>query len=356
VSQPFAVAGCDALGFTPALSAQITRQLDGAAPNATPYQAIALTATLSADPDQAGIKTASVLMPKPLTIDISKLGALCEQAQYLSDTCPEDTKIGTATAVTPLLPPGQVLTGPAYILRGDGTVLPRVFVRLHDPLQNRISISIVGKTSFENQTQIRTVFDDLPDAPLNSFSLTVGRLLSTTKSPCQDAVQSGGAMTGTLTGQNGKTNAVNSEFNFDCSGLYVSHVFKKRKGAKSTLKFTAENLGAQPKTKKLTLKFGKYLTLSKKKLAKKLTLTADGKKLKSKCFKFKSASTVEIGFCGKKVSKITLSFKAGSLIAAKKLRSPKVSVTNIAADNKKLVLPLSLKVNQPDPYLLYVAK
>jgi len=343
------------LAFSPTLSANVALQSNGKAPNATPYQPISLSATLQADPDQAGIQTASVLMPKPLTIDISKLGALCEQDQYLTDTCPADTQIGTASASTPLLPPGQDLSGPVYILRGDGTVLPRVFVRLHDPFQNRISISIVGKTSFENSTQIRTVFDGLPDAPLNTFSLTVGRLLSTTKSPCQDAVQYGSAMTGTLTGQNGKSSGVNSAFTFDCSGTYWSHVFKAN-GKKSTLKIGMENRGIQASSKTVTLQLSKGLAFNKKALAKKLIVKADGKKLKAKCIAFKSASKIEIGFCGNKVRNATFEFKASALIAVKKLRSPTLTTTNVAADKSKITAPQPLKPDVPIPALPYVPK
>jgi hypothetical protein len=352
VVRPYAIAGCEALGFSPTLSASIIRP-DGHAPTATPYQGVSLSANLIANPDQAGIKAASILLPKPLTIDLAKLPlTICEQGQYETNTCPAASIIGNAVATSPLLPPGETLSGPVYILRAvPPRAIPRLFVRLN----GRINLSIVAMNSFENGSQIRTDFSDLPDAPLNSFSMNVSSLLTTTRSPCQDAVNVGSSMTGTLTGHNGKTAAVDSPFNFDCSGTYVSQKFKK-KGKKSTLRLKFENRGSQPKTKKLTLKFGKWLSINKRGIKKKLTISVDGKKLKSKCFKYKSAAVLEISLCGKKGKLVDLNFKAGSLTAAKKLRSPRVTATVVSADNKKLVLPLSLKKPVPQFVLPFVPK
>ena len=73
-----------------------------------------------------------MLLPKPITIDILKLPiGLCEEAQYLTDTCPPTTIIGNATATSPLLPAGEVLSGNIYLLKAvPPRVIPRLFIRL----------------------------------------------------------------------------------------------------------------------------------------------------------------------------------------------------------------------------------
>ena len=105
---PYTTTGCELLGFSPALSASVVRSADGKPIDSTEYQPINLSATLAASPDQAGIQKASVLLPKPITIDVLKLPiGLCEQAQYETNTCPASTLIGNASATSPLLPAGR---------------------------------------------------------------------------------------------------------------------------------------------------------------------------------------------------------------------------------------------------------
>ena len=290
-SVPYPVSGCDALGFSPSLSASI-KTPSGAPPNASDFQAVNLIATLNAQPDEAGIKKASILMPKPLTMDVSKLPPVCEKAQHLLDACPDSTIIGNAVATSPALLPGEVLSGPVYLLRGDGTVMPRLYVRL----SGRITVRFVGKTSFENETQLRTVFTDLPDAPLSSFTMNVSDLLSTMEKPCDLGNKYGFSMTGTLTGQNGKTTGVDSPFVFDCAGIALRYKFTA-KSRRSTLNFTLKTVGSQPKIKSVKIKFPKYLSMNKRALRRKLNVKVDGKRLNSKCFRYLKPDLLKLGLC-----------------------------------------------------------
>ena len=222
--------GCEALGFSPALSASVVRAADGLPPNSSDFQLINLSASLTANPDQAGIKQASILLPKPITIDVTKLPTvICEEDQYKTNTCPLISMIGNAVATSPLLLPGETLSGPVYILRA---VAPRVIPRLFVRLEGRINISLVATNTFENGTQVRAVFDDLPDAPLNTFSMNVNNFLSTMKAPCDLAAKSGNSMTGTLTGQNGVAAPVNSAFDFNCASSTARLKVSKFKGGK----------------------------------------------------------------------------------------------------------------------------
>lgn len=327
---PYTVTGCDLLGFSPALSASIVRTADGLPVDSREFQPINLSANLAASPDQAGIKAASILLPKPITIDILKLPiGLCEEAQYLTNSCPASTIIGNAVATSPLLLPGEFLSGNIYLLKA---VPPRVIPRLFIRLEGRIGISLVAVNSFENGTQIRAEFTDLPDAPLSSFSMNVNNFLLSQKDPCQDAETFGSAMTGTLTGHNGKTSAVNSELAFNCSGIYLKHRFKK--GKKPTLTMDVDARKMQT-LKAGRLQFGKYLTINKKRIKKGLILRANGKRLSAKCVRVRSKSVLDLNLCKKRYAKLNLSFKKGTLVGARKLRKPTVKLTLTDGTNKR---------------------
>ncbi|MFY9468700.1 MAG: hypothetical protein WAP37_01090 [Solirubrobacterales bacterium] len=265
-------------------------------------------------------------MPKPVTINVLKLPLnICEQQQYETLSCPAESIIGSATATSPLLLPGETLTGPVYLLRGENfSPLPRLFIRLG----GRISLSVVGKSSFEpgTGTQIRAVFDDLPDAPLSTFSLGITNLLSTVKKPCKLGDKYGRSMTGTIFGHNNKQAAVLSTFDFDCAGVAIKHRFKKR-GEKTTLGVTVQTQGSQAPVRRIRLQFHKYLTLNKRAVKRKLIIKGDGRRIKPKCFTVKRASVLEVGFCGKRYRNMQFSFRAGSLAANRKLKNPKLTMT-----------------------------
>ncbi len=326
ISVPFAVAGCEALGFSPELKAAVKR-LDGSAVNSEASQPVSLTANLVANADQAGIKDAHIMLPKPLTIDILKLPSPCEIGQEAA--CPAGSRVGTATATSPLLRPGESLSGPVFVYRNIGKALPRLLVQL----RGRISVDIVGTSSFypeatsttSSGTQIVTDFKNLPDAPLDAFSMNVDGVLRTTKTPCEHARDFGSSMTGTLTGQNGKTSAVDSALSFDCSGVAESHTARFN-GKKSTMKITLQAQGNHAKMKKVKLKLSKRLMFNKRALKRKLIILGDGKRVKSRCYRQIGKDSLEINLCGKSYTTISFNFKAGSLIAPKRLSKASVKV------------------------------
>ena len=78
------------------------------------------------------------------------------------------------------------------------------------------------------------------------------------------------------------------------------------------------------------------MKLNKKALKKKLIIKADGKKLAAKCFKAKSASVLEIGFCGKAANHIAIQFKSGSLKGSKSLKKSSFKIVASGTDNKSV--------------------
>lgn len=329
VTQPFNVTGCDTLGFAPQLAVEVKRP-DGTLPNGDDFQKINLSATLNASAEEAGISGASILMPKPLTVDAGKLPpVICEVNQYPND-CPAVAQVGTAEATSPLLLPGEFLSGPVYLLRNPGK-LPKLFVKLG----GRISVNVVGTTSFENDTQIRTRFTDLPDAPLSTFTMNVNDFMLTMAAPCDLAEQFGTAMTGTLTGHNGKSAPVSSTLGFNCNealrdGLGIKKVFRKR-GANTTLSLGLRAKGKQPNMKKVTLRLGKHLTLNRSQLMRRLSIRVNGKRMSRagirRSVKVIDGSTIQFQSGNKRYRRIDFAFRRGSLTAGRKLRRPTVRLT-----------------------------
>jgi hypothetical protein len=324
-SYPFQVTGCDALGFGPSLSANVVDTTTGAPPgNSSSSKSVSatLSATLTANPDDAGITSTSILLPKPLTINVTKIPPVCEQIQFDTDTCPSSSAVGAASAVSPLLV--EPLSGTIYLLRAiPPLVTPRLAIELRGP----INTNIVAVNSFEpgTGTQIRTTITDLPDVPISSFSLQIANVVSTINTAC-DTPPAAWSMTGAFNGFNGKSAPVAAPLEFGCNTVAFSKINKKWRGKKSTLSFNAKAQGKLLPWSKFKFALPKGVTLLKKGLAKNLIVKADGKKLKAKCLKAKGSNTIEINFCKKSASTLTVQFKAGSLNAKKKIKKPKLTV------------------------------
>jgi hypothetical protein len=265
-----------------------------------------------------------------VTINVAQLGARCTIAQFDADACPANTIYGSVSAVTPLLP--DPLKGDVYLAMQTGTNLPALYMRLRGP----IAVDVIGHTSYANNgTQILTKFDDLPDAPLTSLSLQVDKLISTRSNAC-DTKPADWNMTGTFNANptNGKSSSFALPLDITCPIARYTAKFKA-KTKKTTLSLNATAQGRGGKLKKLSITVPKGVKLNKKALAKKVTVKGDGKKLKSKCFKAKSSTILEVGLCKKQYDNITVSFGSGSLTAPKKVKKPKVKATAVNAAGTK---------------------
>lgn len=332
MSQAWNATGCDQLGFNPGIQVSLIDPSTGKVPAAsTPAHLVAgrFTTTLTSSPGDANIDNASVLMPLPVTISVSQLGPTCSIAAFDTDTCPANTIYGSVSAITPLL--AAPLTGDVYLIK-QATALPAIYLRLRGP----IGVDVVGRTSFENVSQIRTKFDDLPDAPLTSLSLQIDNVISTRPNACEFKPEQWN-MTGTFNSNptNGKSSSFALPMDFTCPPARYKVKFKAR-GKKTTLSADAIAQGRGGKIKKLLVQLPKGVKINKKALAKKVTLRGDGKKLKSKCFKaIKKNTVLEIKLCNKRYEKVSVKFASGSLTAPKKVKKPKVKMTVYNASGQK---------------------
>lgn len=154
----FQVGGCRGLEFRPRLQ---TRLFGGTKRNDNPR----LRAVLNARPGDANIGRAVVALPHSEFLDQSHIRTVCTRVQFAAGQCPAGSVYGYARAFTPLL--DQPLEGPVF-LRSSSHQLPDLVVALH----GQVDLNLVGRIdSFHGG--IRTSFENVPDAPVSKFVLTM---------------------------------------------------------------------------------------------------------------------------------------------------------------------------------------
>lgn len=331
----FAATGCEALGFSPSLAMSVVDSTSGKPPvNGSSTNAVSanLTATLTSNPGDAGIKDVSILMPRPLTINVLAIPPACKLAEYNDGAgqCPETSRVGSVSAVSPLLP--EALTGSVYLLLQNDPA--RAVPRLLIALRGRINIDIIADNRFENGTQIRTSLTNLPDVPLSAFTLQVDKVLSTRNEACTVPADEWAAL-GQMSAFNGKSVPVNNQFVFGCTPKYS---FTYRKRAKKTV-FNVTAVGGPQKMRKLTVRLPKQVVPIKKGLKRKLVVTADGKRLSARCYKV-SKTTLTVTLCGKSASTVIARFRSGSLSAGRKAPATKrlknLSISGVDTAKKRI--------------------
>lgn len=339
-SVPFQATDCGSLGFSPQLAISMVGPGGKAPGPSTGGVSVpaALSATLNSNPNDAGIKTAEVLFPRPLTINVVNLPIACRAAIYESqgaEGCPASTIIGEAVATSPLL--REPIKGKVYLLQTNTTTnsYPRVLAAMRGP----INTDIIGVNKLEESlVRFRTTFSDLPDVPLNSFTLKVDQLMSTRPDTCTTP-QNEWVAQGTLGGHNGSSAGVVNPLAFTCEATATAK-FKNR-GKKTTLTLKVLPPGGNT-LKSVSVKFPKGLKTIKKGLKKKATFKGGSRKLAAKCAKA-SSNKLTANFCKKKVVSYTATFKAGSLTATKKVKKPKFTVTTVDSAGRKSTFVIQAK-------------
>jgi hypothetical protein len=159
-TSPFQAASCAALQFKPRLD---LRLLGGAGRGAHPR----FRARLTMPAGDANVSRATVTLPDSAFLDQSHIRTVCTRVQYAADQCPAGAIYGYAEAVTPLL--DAPLTGPVY-LRSSDNRLPDLVAALRS--REGIRFELVGRVD-SLKGRIRNTFDIVPDAPVDSFTLTM---------------------------------------------------------------------------------------------------------------------------------------------------------------------------------------
>jgi hypothetical protein len=154
--------GCDSLPFAPKLrfTVQGETRADGHP---------TLKATVTQGPGQANIAHSRVVLPdaiRPELLALQRPGTLCPEALLATRACPPTSQVGTARAVTPLLP--EPLTGPVYVVQQIANPLPKLAVHL----DGLVSLRLDAQNAIQH-VQIVNTFDGVPDVPLTSFELKI---------------------------------------------------------------------------------------------------------------------------------------------------------------------------------------
>jgi len=163
LSTPFAVGGCNALGFRPRLKLSL-----GGQTRRTGNPAV--KAVLTAPEGGANIASTTVILPRSEFIDQSHVGNPCTRVQFAAEACPAKSVLGTAKAWSPLL--DRPLTGPVYFRSNGGErKLPDIVADLHGQIHVVLVGFIDSKKVGREGSRVRTRFASVPDAPVSRFEL-----------------------------------------------------------------------------------------------------------------------------------------------------------------------------------------
>src|SRR3954451_7564721 len=188
---PTGATGCDALAFSPALSAVADGRTSAAG-------GAGLRVTITQPLEQSNVRSVSVQLPKELTARGTTVAGACPEATFAADpsSCAA-AQVGTVTASTPVLP--DALTGPVYLV-AHATGLPTIEALLQG---HKLSIDLSGSITFTPTGQVNSTFASVPDAPITSFVLDLPpgphSALSSTSGVCGGPL----TMATTIVGQSG---------------------------------------------------------------------------------------------------------------------------------------------------------
>lgn len=179
-------------------------------------------------------------LPASINVDALNIPAdVCTTAQRDANACPASSKIGTATAPTPLLTAG--LSGDVYMVEIDGKTVPDLAIFFNNPPNSIRSFRLDGATKYvgAQANQIETTFANNPQNPINEFKMTINGgasgLMKVIECPSGSASPEDGPITFNLTGFSGQTAANSSTPALaDCFG--IAKLKKISKCVKSKLK------------------------------------------------------------------------------------------------------------------------
>jgi hypothetical protein len=192
LTTPFQVEGCSGLAFKPTFTASTSgkpSKVNGAS----------LVTTITQPAGQANIKSVFVQLPLQLPSRLTSLQKACLAKVFEANpySCESASQVGTATAITPVLP-GQ-MTGPVYLVSFGGEEFPQIDLVLEDL---GVRVIVVGHTKITKGITT-TNFSATPDVPVSSITVNLplasNSALAANGNLCAPTL----LMPTTITGQNG---------------------------------------------------------------------------------------------------------------------------------------------------------
>lgn len=161
-SSPFQVENCSALPFKPTFTASTSAK-------ASKANGASITTTMTQAPGQANIKSVLVQLPKQLPSRLSTLNKACLAKTFEENpyNCSKESMVGTATAVTPVLP--NVMKGPAIFVSHAGEEFPSLELVLE---ADGVRVIVEGKTHISKGITT-TNYAATPDVPVSSITVNL---------------------------------------------------------------------------------------------------------------------------------------------------------------------------------------
>ena len=170
ISSHFQMGSCRSLTFKPNFKVSTsgeTSRKDGASLDARILYPTGALGDNQAS-SQSNVKMVKVDLPKQLPSRLTTLQKACPSATFEANpaSCPEDSRVGNATAITPVLP--VQLTGPAYFVSYGGAKFPELVVVLQG---YGVTVYLHGETFISKAGITSSTFRNVPDVPITSFEL-----------------------------------------------------------------------------------------------------------------------------------------------------------------------------------------
>jgi hypothetical protein len=170
IGSHFQMGSCRALTFKPNFKVSTsgkTSRKDGASLDAKILYPTGALGDNQAS-SQSNVKMVKVDLPKQLPSRLTTLQKACPSATFEANpaACPEDSRVGNATAITPVLP--VQLTGPAYFVSYGGAKFPELVIVLQG---YGVTVLLHGETFISKAGITSSTFRQVPDVPITSFEL-----------------------------------------------------------------------------------------------------------------------------------------------------------------------------------------
>jgi len=197
LSVPFQVTNCATLAFKPQFkvsTAGKTSRTNGESLD------VKLAYPKAAWGSQSNIKSVKVDLPKQLPSRLTTLQKACLAATFNKNpaSCPVGSRVGTATATTPIIPVS--LSGPAYFVSHGGAKFPELVIVLSG---YGTTVQLHGETFIDKQGITSSTFRTIPDVPIGTFELKLPQgkdsALAANGKPCTSTLK----MPTAFTAQNG---------------------------------------------------------------------------------------------------------------------------------------------------------
>jgi DNA-binding beta-propeller fold protein YncE len=165
LSVPFQATNCATLAFKPKFSVSTsghTSRAKGASLD------VKLAYPKAPFGSQANIKSVKVALPKKLPSRLTTLQKACPDSVFNANpaACPSGSRVGAATATTPLIP--VPLNGPAYFVSHGGAKFPELIIVLSG---YGVTVQLHGETFINKAGITSSTFRTIPDVPVGTFEL-----------------------------------------------------------------------------------------------------------------------------------------------------------------------------------------